>query len=30
MQIGPKVDEIRVCACIACITIYFFARYLDF
>ena len=29
MQIGPKIDEIGASACIACITIYCFSRYLD-
>ena len=30
IQIGPKIDEIGACALIAYITIYCFARYLDF
>ena len=31
MQIGPKIDEIGACVCIAYITIYFFtiSRFLD-
>ena len=29
MQIGPKIDELRGCACIAHITLNCFSRFLD-